>query len=217
MSRAFRVRTIGLFRKANTLFHMLGPRVLVIVQPEDGNTQGYLSHAEAEWPGIHPLLSALGLSQWNFTGPDDYDTVSYRRRVTPSSVGSLQSEGTEGDRLLTEVIAPYLQDELTPPTGAAPFAEMQPQQLGAARSVRESSAAEPVPRSQVELAIEPERLPTPDLKASRPSRKNGRLAATEEMESRKRHPPPCVEYERKRRAVSSPDNRRRKVPTRSGR
>ena len=215
MIRTFLVRTTGIYRKANTLFNMLGPKVLVIVHPKDGEAEGYLSHAVAEWPEVYPLLSSLGVTERSLKGPDDYDTVRARREVNPSSVRSLQSEGTESDRLLTEIIAPYLQDESTPPSGAAPFAEMQPQQLGAARSVRESSAAEPVPGSQVELTIEPERLTKPDLRAIRPNRDNGRLAG---METRKRPPPSCVEHEvRKRRSASSPDNRRKKLSTRSGR
>jgi hypothetical protein len=44
LPKAFGIRTTGIYKKSNTLFHMFHPKILVLIDPEDGSpVQGYLS------------------------------------------------------------------------------------------------------------------------------------------------------------------------------
>ncbi|KEY74076.1 hypothetical protein S7711_09958 [Stachybotrys chartarum IBT 7711] len=92
----------GLYKKGNTLFRMLRPKVFILVQAEDeGEAQGYASHSAAEWPELEAALNAFKLHHWQLLGPDHFDTVADRRDDFFRSSSSAESNTTppEGDHL----------------------------------------------------------------------------------------------------------------------
>lgn len=116
--RALVTRTDGLFRKANTLFHLLHPRVAVFILPANGQSQAYVSHNATDWPAVHDLVGTLGLTAADVRTPDDIDTVSQRfGRTTPSlysgrlSTPSLSSttSGNENSYFM-EMLAPLAEE-----------------------------------------------------------------------------------------------------------
>ncbi|KAI8717979.1 hypothetical protein NCS52_00875400 [Fusarium sp. LHS14.1] len=88
-SRSFQIRTNGLFKKGNTLFNLLHPRVVVFIQPDSAMIPGceealaYASHGKEEWPELYEFFDSAGLRPQNIFGPDDFDTVAARRSVAP--------------------------------------------------------------------------------------------------------------------------------------
>ncbi len=95
LPKAFGIRTTGIFKKSNTLFHMFHPKVLVLVDPENGSpVQGYLSKS---WPEVHRLLESVGVHPTSLLSPNHFDTVAEREETGSSSVSSsLSSEPSPG-------------------------------------------------------------------------------------------------------------------------
>lgn len=112
--RTLATRTDGLFRKANTLYHLLHPKVAVLILPNSGRPQAYVSHGAADWPALHELVSSLGFAPQDLRTPDDIDTVSQRfGRATSfssdtTSMGSVAS-GDESARVM-EMLAPLAEE-----------------------------------------------------------------------------------------------------------
>lgn len=86
-SRKLSDRTGGLFKKANTLFHLEQARVAVFVS-SGGHCRGYLSHGLADWPEPHQLVASCDVA---LTTPDDLDTVSQRYASRSQSIVSTSS------------------------------------------------------------------------------------------------------------------------------
>ncbi|XWW92453.1 hypothetical protein V2A60_003793 [Cordyceps javanica] len=86
-SRKLSDRTGGLFKKANTLFHLEQARVAVFVS-SGGHFSGYLSHGPADWPEPHQLVASCNVA---LTTPDDLDTVSQRYASRSQSIVSTAS------------------------------------------------------------------------------------------------------------------------------
>ncbi|KAH7008722.1 hypothetical protein EDB80DRAFT_717298, partial [Ilyonectria destructans] len=89
-SRSFQIRTNGLFKKGNTLFNLLQPKVVVFIQPSGATIPGceealaYASHRKEEWPELYEFFESAGVRPQNICGPDDFDTVAARRSVAPT-------------------------------------------------------------------------------------------------------------------------------------
>lgn len=89
-SRALSNRSEGLFKKANTLFHMERPKIAVLVSSA-AQSYGYVSHAPEDWPELHQLAGSHGVV---LATPDDLDTVSQRYGSRTQSVASSSSSTT---------------------------------------------------------------------------------------------------------------------------
>ncbi|OAA42290.1 hypothetical protein ISF_09730 [Cordyceps fumosorosea ARSEF 2679] len=89
-SRKLSDRTGGLYKKANTLFHLEQAKIAVLVSSGD-YFHGYLSHGPADWPELHQLASSHGIA---LATPDDLDTVSQRYASRSQSVVSTGSSST---------------------------------------------------------------------------------------------------------------------------
>ncbi|KAF4997702.1 hypothetical protein FDECE_12009 [Fusarium decemcellulare] len=93
-SRSFQIRTNGLFKKGNTLFNLLHPKVVVFIQPSTAMIPGceealaYASHGKDEWPELYKFFESTGVKPQNICGPDDFDTVAARRSVAPTDRAS---------------------------------------------------------------------------------------------------------------------------------
>ncbi|KAH6881122.1 hypothetical protein B0T10DRAFT_580986 [Thelonectria olida] len=133
-SRTFNIRTVGLFKKGNTLFNLLHPRVAIIVQPDCGmdvgNTRAYASHNEREWPELHAFLENAGIRA---VGPDHFDTVADRlseqstcsgSSVTPPRMAS--SESSQSDERLLALAASTSERQSPEPRQGTPFPDMPP-------------------------------------------------------------------------------------------
>ncbi|WAO96044.1 Hypothetical protein NCS54_01370300 [Fusarium falciforme] len=89
-SRSFQIRTNGLFKKGNTLFNLLHPKVVVFIHPGSamipgcGEALAYASHGREEWPELYKFFDSTGVRPQNICGPDDFDTVAARRSVAPT-------------------------------------------------------------------------------------------------------------------------------------
>lgn len=138
MDRKFSVRSNGLYKKANTLFNLLGTKVAVIVQIEQGVTQGYVSHEERDWPDLHNALGLMGLELQCFMRPDNFDTVADRNRrnlsfsssglstTTSTSTGGSTTEHDDSDPQMIAMLTAVLEEpapsegetDTNPPTQA---------------------------------------------------------------------------------------------------
>ncbi|PNP77889.1 hypothetical protein FNYG_08615 [Fusarium nygamai] len=88
-ARTFQIRSNGLFKKGNTLFNLLHPRVMILIQPGDdvipgsGEPLAYASHRKEEWPELYDFFESAGVRPRKILGPDDFDTVAARQSSTP--------------------------------------------------------------------------------------------------------------------------------------
>jgi hypothetical protein len=106
LPKAFGIRTTGICRKANTLFHMFHPKILVLIDPENGSpVQGYLS---TSWPEVNGLLESVGVHAASLLSPNNFDTVAEREGNTPKSGGSSLSPAFSG-KLLPSLPGPASQ------------------------------------------------------------------------------------------------------------
>lgn len=98
MDRKFTVRTNGLYKKANTLFNILGTKVAIIVQNDYGTAQGYVSHETSDWPDLYEALGLLGVDSQDILRPDNFDTVADRntRRLLSFSSSGLSTAPSNG-------------------------------------------------------------------------------------------------------------------------
>lgn len=117
MERKFSVRSNGLYKKANTLFNLLGTKVAVIVQTEQGATQGYVSHEESDWPDFYNALGLMGLEVRYFMHPDNFDTVADRNRrnlsFSSSGLSTTPSTSTSGSATEHDDSDPQMMGMLT--------------------------------------------------------------------------------------------------------
>lgn len=121
MDRKFTVRTNGLYKKANTLFNMLGSKVAILVQTHDGTSRGYVSHESQDWPDLYRALGVMGLEPRDFLRPDHFDTVADRNRRRPLSFSSSSLSATtsaggsfvdhdDSDRQMIEMLASVMEE-----------------------------------------------------------------------------------------------------------
>ena len=137
-SRAFNIRSKGLYKKGNTLYRMFAAKVAVIVQPDDGQIQGYTSHSDKDWLALHQFLSSVGMRHENLFGPDNFDTVADRfgdsqpasdssySSGTNTSTSSSDTTYTEEDRFLAEIMSSLAEVDRPTVTQLAPIAGMSP-------------------------------------------------------------------------------------------
>jgi hypothetical protein len=167
LPKAFGIRFTGICRKANTLFKMFNPKILVLVDPGSGDPiQGYLSK---EWPEVDGLLESIRVSPGSLLNPNNFDTVAEREANTPksgrSSVSSaLSSELTSvpseaatqtfddlfcpGDEQLRRFMATLEEPGMPPP----PHADMAPAPLPVATPAFIPRPPTPVPREDRQAA-----------------------------------------------------------------
>ncbi|KAG4258493.1 hypothetical protein FPRO03_03447 [Fusarium proliferatum] len=128
-SRAFQIRTNGLFKKGNTLFNLLHPKVTILIQPGDdvipgsGEPLAYASHRREEWPELYDFFESAGVKPRKVFGPDDFDTVAARQSSAPK------------DR------APVTKHQVSDPRQDTPFPEI-PHHPGFFQSVPESQSSD---------------------------------------------------------------------------
>ncbi|RKK78768.1 hypothetical protein BFJ71_g16396 [Fusarium oxysporum] len=88
-ARTFQIRSNGLFKKGNTLFNLLHPRVMILIQPDDdvnpgsGEPLAYASHRREEWPELYEFFESAGVRPRKILGPDNFDTVAARQSSAP--------------------------------------------------------------------------------------------------------------------------------------